>query len=205
MLRASYTVRNTSRLPKLWLEVHNPTTPARPAARPGDHPRAARRAVVVGARAARRVAATSGSSRWRCAPATRSGLFESHATVGSHSTVIVYPRVESLPGWRLPPAFIEGSHAQAVRTPQTTPHATSASGRTRRATRTTASTGRAARARASCRSRSSTSSRRPTCGSSSTSQAALTPAEATSRPSSTASASPHRSRRGRCSRTATWR
>src|SRR6187431_1477298 len=26
LLRASYTVRNTSRLPKLWLEVHNPTT-----------------------------------------------------------------------------------------------------------------------------------------------------------------------------------
>src|SRR4051812_16548478 len=26
MLRANYTVRNTSRLPKLWLEVHNPTT-----------------------------------------------------------------------------------------------------------------------------------------------------------------------------------
>jgi uncharacterized protein (DUF58 family) len=52
------------------------------------------------------------------------GLFESHATVGSHSTVIVYPRVEELPGWRLPPAYIEGSHAQPVRTPHTTPHAT---------------------------------------------------------------------------------
>ena len=26
VLRASYTVRNTSRLPKLWLEVHNPST-----------------------------------------------------------------------------------------------------------------------------------------------------------------------------------
>ena len=52
-------------------------------------------------------------------------MFESHAAVGSHSTVIVYPRVEALPGWRLPPAFIEGSHAEPVRTPHTTPHATS--------------------------------------------------------------------------------
>jgi len=26
ILRASYTVRNTSRMPKLWLEVHNPTS-----------------------------------------------------------------------------------------------------------------------------------------------------------------------------------
>jgi uncharacterized protein (DUF58 family) len=52
------------------------------------------------------------------------GLFESHATVGSHSTVIVYPRVETLPAWRLPPALIEGSHAQPLRTPHTTPHAT---------------------------------------------------------------------------------
>jgi uncharacterized protein (DUF58 family) len=53
------------------------------------------------------------------------GLFESNAAVGSYSTVIVYPRVEALPGWRLPPAFIEGSHAERVRTPHTTPSATS--------------------------------------------------------------------------------
>ena len=170
ILRASYTVRNTSRLPKLWLEVHNPTTLPVAAARPGGHARAARRAVVVGPRAADAARPLPRSSRWRCAPAIRSGLFESHATVGSHSTVIVYPRVESLPGWRLPPAFIEGSHAQAVRTPQTTPHATGirpyAPGDAYNRIHW-----RAARARASCRSRSSTSSRRPTCGSSSTSQA----------------------------------
>ncbi len=28
------------------------------------------------------------------------------------------PRVEALPGWRLPPAFVEGSHAERVRTLQ---------------------------------------------------------------------------------------
>ena len=52
MLRASYTVRNTSRLPKFWLEVHNPTSLPVPLARPGDHARAARRTVVVGPRPA---------------------------------------------------------------------------------------------------------------------------------------------------------
>src|SRR3954449_9498414 len=34
VLRASYTVRNMSRLPKLWLEVHNPTN--LPVALPGQ-------------------------------------------------------------------------------------------------------------------------------------------------------------------------
>jgi uncharacterized protein (DUF58 family) len=53
------------------------------------------------------------------------GLFESHAAVGGYSTVIVYPRVEQLPGFRMPPAFVEGSHADKVRTPHTTPSVTS--------------------------------------------------------------------------------
>jgi len=123
MLRASYTVRNTSRLPKLWLEVHNPTT--LPVTLPGQ-------AVTLRPRGEQSWSVRVPLARrghFRIEPlALRTGdplgLFESHATVGSHSTVIVYPRVEPLPGWRLPPAFIEGSHAQVVRTPQTTPHAT---------------------------------------------------------------------------------
>ncbi len=123
MLRASYTVRNTSRLPKLWLEVHNPTT--LPAPLPGQ-------AVTLGPRGEQSWSVRVPLARrghFRVDPlALRTGdplgLFESHATVGSHSTVIVYPRVEELPAWRLPPAFIEGSHASPVRTPHTTPHAT---------------------------------------------------------------------------------
>lgn len=124
MLRANYTVRNTSRLPKLWLEVHNPTT--LPVGLPGQ-------AVTIGPR---------GEKSWSVrVPLTRRGhfqvdpmalrtgdplgLFESNAAVGGYSTVIVYPRVEALPGWRMPPAFIEGSHADKVRTPHTTPSATS--------------------------------------------------------------------------------
>ncbi|MDQ3938610.1 MAG: DUF58 domain-containing protein, partial [Chloroflexota bacterium] len=123
-LRATYTVRNTSRLPKPWLEVHNPNSLPRPL--PG-------RAVALGPRAERSWIAR--------VPLTRRGhfrveqlvirtgdpfgFFESYASVGKSSTVIVYPRVEALPGWRLPPAQIEGSHAHPVRTAQTTPHAAS--------------------------------------------------------------------------------
>jgi uncharacterized protein (DUF58 family) len=124
LLRASYTVRNTSRLPKLWLEVHNPTT--LPVGLPGQ-------AITIGPHGERswsvRVPLTR-RGHYRVDPlALRTGdplgLFESHAAVGSYSTVIVYPRVEALPGWRLPPAFIEGSHAERVRTPHATPSATS--------------------------------------------------------------------------------
>lgn len=120
-LRALYTVRNTSRLPKLWLEVHNPST--LPVELPGH-------AVSLGPRAEKswslRVPLTR-RGHFRIEPLVLRtgdpiGLFESHANVGSASSVIVYPRVESLPAWRLPPAFIEGTHAQAERTPQTTPH-----------------------------------------------------------------------------------
>lgn len=123
MLRASYTVRNTSRLPKLWLEVHNPTT--LPVTLPGQ-------AIYLGPRGERSWSVRVPLSRrgqFRVEPLVLRtgdplGLFESHASVGSHSSVIVYPRVEALPAWRLPPAMIEGSHAQPVRTAQTTPHAT---------------------------------------------------------------------------------
>ncbi len=123
ILRASYTVRNTSRLPKLWLEARNPSN--LPVELPAH-------AVSLGPRSEK-----SWSIR---VPLTRRGhfrvesvllrtgdplgMFESQASVGSASNVIVYPRVDPLPGWKLPPAFIEGSHASPVRTPHTTPHAT---------------------------------------------------------------------------------
>jgi uncharacterized protein (DUF58 family) len=123
-MRATYTVRNTSRLPKLWLELHNPSN--LPVPLPG-------RALALGPR---------GERSWVArVPLVRRGhyrvdqvvirtgdpfgFFESHASVGRSSSVTVYPRVESLPAWTLPPAQIEGSHAQAVRTAQTTPHVTS--------------------------------------------------------------------------------
>jgi uncharacterized protein (DUF58 family) len=122
ILRASYTVRNTSRLPKWWLEVHNPTT--LPVPLPGQ-------AVSLGPRGEQSWSVRVPLARrghYRVEPlALRTGdplgLFESQASVGSAANVIVYPRVEQLPGWRLPPASIEGAHAQALKTPHTTPHA----------------------------------------------------------------------------------
>ncbi|CAN5624934.1 DUF58 domain-containing protein [soil metagenome] len=123
-LRATYTIRNTSRLPKLWLEVHNPTN--LPVPLPG-------RALALGPRGERSWVARVPLLRrghYRVEQVVIRtgdpfGFFESFASVGRSSSVIVYPRVESLPGWTLPPANIEGSHAQAVRTAQTTPHVTS--------------------------------------------------------------------------------
>ena len=44
--------------------------------------------------------------------------------MGQGITLVVYPRVEALPLWRLPPASIEGAHASPERTLQTTPLAT---------------------------------------------------------------------------------
>ena len=36
-MRVTYTLRNTSRIPKLWLEIHNPTTLPGGLPGPGDH------------------------------------------------------------------------------------------------------------------------------------------------------------------------
>ena len=44
--------------------------------------------------------------------------------MGQGLTLVVYPRVERLPMWRLPAANIEGSHSAPERTLQTTPLAT---------------------------------------------------------------------------------
>ncbi len=52
------------------------------------------------------------------------GFFEASATVGQAVTLVVYPRVEPLPLWRLPAANLEGSHAAPERTLQTSPLAT---------------------------------------------------------------------------------
>ena len=45
--------------------------------------------------------------------------------VGQPVTLVVYPRIDPLPLWRLPSANIEGSHAAPERTIQTSPLATS--------------------------------------------------------------------------------
>ena len=124
-MRVTYTLRNGSRMPKLWLEIHNPTTLPGRSARSGDHARRTERAVVARSAPRCRAAATSGSSRSTSGPATRSASSRRRRRSGRAISVVVYPRIEPLPRWRLPAAALEGSHASPVRTLQTTPMATS--------------------------------------------------------------------------------
>jgi uncharacterized protein (DUF58 family) len=122
-IRVTYTLRNTSRVAKPWLEVHNPTS--LPAGLPG-------RAMSLGRRSER---------SWLIrTPLTRRGHFrieplqirtgdpvgfcESAAAVGSGVIVTVYPRLEPVPLWRLPSANLDGSQAMRERTLQSTPLAT---------------------------------------------------------------------------------
>ncbi|HET9681703.1 MAG TPA: DUF58 domain-containing protein [Candidatus Limnocylindrales bacterium] len=122
-VKVTYTLRNTSRLPKPWLEVHNPTS--LPAGLPG-------RALALAGRSERSWAVRMPLIRrghFRVEPlqirtGDPFGFFESAATVGNGVSVVVYPRIEALPLWRLPAANLDGSHAMRERTLQTTPLAT---------------------------------------------------------------------------------
>ena len=122
-IRVTYTLRNTSRVPKPWLEVHNPTT--LPGGLPG-------RAISLGSRAERSWLVRAPLTRrghFRVEPlqirtGDPFGFFEASASVGQGVAVVVYPRIERLPLWRLPAANIEGSHAAPERTLQTSPLAT---------------------------------------------------------------------------------
>ena len=122
-LQVTYTLRNTSRIPKPWLEVHNPTT--LPGGLPG-------RAIALGSRSERSWLVRAPLTRrghFRVEPlqirtGDPFGFFEASASVGQGVAVVVYPRVDQLPLWRLPAASIEGSHAAPERTLQTSPLAT---------------------------------------------------------------------------------
>jgi uncharacterized protein (DUF58 family) len=122
-MRVTYTLRNSSRLPKPWLEIHNPTT--LPGGLPG-------RAITLRGRTERSWLIRAPLSRrghFRIEPlhirtGDPFGFFEASATVGQGISVVVYPRLEALPRWKLPTAALEGSHATPVRALQTTPLAT---------------------------------------------------------------------------------
>src|SRR6476659_7979954 len=122
-LQITYTLRNTSRVPKPWLEVHNPTT--LPGGLPG-------RAITLGSRSERSWLVRAPLVRrghFRVEPlqirtGDPFGFFEASAAVGQGVGVVVYPRIDRLPMWRLPAANVEGSHASPERTLQTTPLAT---------------------------------------------------------------------------------
>jgi uncharacterized protein (DUF58 family) len=122
-LRVTYTLRNASRIAKLWLEIHNPTTlpgglPGRAITLAGN----SERSWLIRVPLARR-------GHFRIEPlhirtGDPFGFFEASATVGQGVSVVVYPRLEPLPRWRLPAAALEGSQVSPVRTLQTTPLAT---------------------------------------------------------------------------------
>ena len=122
-LRVTYTLRNASRIAKLWLEIHNPTT--LPGGLPG-------RAITLAGRNERSWLLRIPLARrghFRIEPlhirtGDPFGFFEASATVGQGVSVVVYPRLEPLPRWRLPAAQLEGSQVRPVRTLQTTPLAT---------------------------------------------------------------------------------
>lgn len=119
-LTIAYTVRDPGRLPRLWLDVHSPTTlPTRlpghaVSLRPGQQ-----RSWTVAAPLMRR-------GHHRIEPALIRtgdplGLFEAYATVGSATSIVVTPRVEPLPLFQLPPAPAQGASARPERTPHPTP------------------------------------------------------------------------------------
>ena len=122
-LRTTYSISNASGLPKPWLEVYNPTD--LPVPLPG-------RALGLRSWAQRSWVAIVPLTRrgtFRIEPmVVRTGdpfgFFEAAATVGRPTVVTVFPRVLPLPRWRLPNAFLEGTHSAPERTLQTTPLAT---------------------------------------------------------------------------------
>lgn len=119
-LTVAYTVRDPGRLPRLWLDVHSPTT--LPTRLPGH-------ALSLGPRQQRSWTIQVPLMRrghHRIEPAVIRtgdplGLFEAYATVGSATSIVVTPRVEPLPLFRLPPALIQGVAARPERTPHATP------------------------------------------------------------------------------------
>ena len=122
-MRTTYSISNVSGLPKPWLEVYNPTD--LPVPLPG-------RALSLRSRAQRSWIAIVPLTRrgtYRIEPmVVRTGdpfgFFEAAATVGRPTVVTVFPQVLELPRWRLPNAYLEGTHSAPERTFQTTPLAT---------------------------------------------------------------------------------
>lgn len=119
-IRVTYTLRNTSRIRKPWLEIHNPTS--LPAGLPGRAMSLAghtERSWLIRAPLTRR-------GHFRIEPlqirtGDPFGFFESSASVGSGVNVTVYPRLEPIPLWRLPSSNLDGTQAMRERTLQATP------------------------------------------------------------------------------------
>jgi uncharacterized protein (DUF58 family) len=119
-LEAVYRVDNDSGWAKPWVEVANDST--LPAPLPG-------RVVGVNARGSRQwlskvVLQRRGSYRLgalRVRTGDPFGLFSSEMVVGRPTWIIVFPRVYSLPHWRLPPSPVDGTTPSRRRYEAATP------------------------------------------------------------------------------------
>jgi len=108
VLQAIYRIENHDRLSKAWVEAWNEST--LPSPLPG-------RVIGVPARGTRqwlaKVTATRRGSYRLGALRVRTGdpfgLFSSEMVVGQPTSVVVFPEVVPLPGWRLPPSPIDGT------------------------------------------------------------------------------------------------
>jgi len=108
VLQAIYRVENHDRLGKAWVEAWNEST--LPSPLPG-------RVIGVPARGTRQwlakvTASRRGSYRLgalRVRTGDPFGLFSSEMVVGQPTSVVVFPEVVPLPGWRLPPSPIDGT------------------------------------------------------------------------------------------------
>jgi uncharacterized protein (DUF58 family) len=108
VLQAIYRVENHDRLGKAWVECWNEST--LPSTLPG-------RVIGVPARGTRQWLAKVTLTRrgtyrlgaLRVRTGDPFGLFSSEMTVGQPTSVVVFPEVVPLPGWRLPPSPIDGT------------------------------------------------------------------------------------------------
>lgn len=120
VLQAIYRVENRDRWGKPWVECWNEST--LPASLPG-------RVIGIPARSTRqwlaKVTLTRRGSYRLGALRVRTGdpfgLFQSEMTVGSATSVVVFPEVVALPHWRLPPSPIDGTTRTSRRYEAATP------------------------------------------------------------------------------------
>lgn len=119
-VRATYTVRNRLPVPRLWIEVRSGST--LPVPIPG-------RIVALRPRATRSWSVEVPLTRrghyrvdpMRLRTGDPFGVFGAEASAGPGATLVVYPAVDPLPAWRLPPARVEGTDSRPERSRQSTP------------------------------------------------------------------------------------
>jgi uncharacterized protein (DUF58 family) len=117
-------VRSRSILPKLWLEIEDPSD------LPGPNPRTVVSLTARGFRTWRMITPCRRRGLYTLGPLViRSGdpfgLFRMKRAFGPHHSLVVYPLPEAIPQFWAPPADLPGENRQRRRTPHVTPSAAS--------------------------------------------------------------------------------